>query len=58
MLVIEFTSVVSDSPKAKYLTAMEVWLISCLGFVFLAVLEFGIMLLLKSKSKVLGFLNF
>merc|ERR1719362_2381390 len=51
VLVIEFMSVVSTSPKAKFLTAMEVWLVSCLGFVFLAVIEFGIMLLLMSKSK-------
>lgn len=50
VLVSMFLSVVSTAPRAQFLTAMEIWLVSCLVFVFLAVMEYGFNLRLMNKS--------
>ncbi len=44
VLVSMFLAVVNSSPKAKALTSIEAWLIACMAFVFLVLVEYGIML--------------
>ena len=50
VLVSMFLSVLSTAPKASTLTAMEVWVVSCLILVFFAVAEYGLLLHTTSKE--------
>merc|ERR1739848_105305 len=51
VLVSMFLSVVTTAPKASFLTAMETWLVGCLVFVFLALIEYGAVLRVMSTTK-------
>lgn len=52
VLVSMFLTVVTTAPKAGTLTAMETWVVGCLVFVFLALIEYGLVLKVMSESKV------
>lgn len=51
VLVTMYLAAVESSPRADTLTALEVWLIACLLFVFLTVIEYGIILKLNKFRK-------
>ena len=42
--------VLATAPKASTLTAMEVWVVSCLVLVFFAIAEYGLLLHTKSRK--------
>ena len=51
VLVSMFLSVVSEAPKAQFVTAKEIWMMACIVFVFLAIAEYGIILSTQKKGK-------
>ena len=50
VLVSMFLSVVTEAPKASFVTAKEIWMMVCMLFVFLAIAEYGTILVLPKKS--------
>merc|ERR1719384_2797815 len=51
VLVNIFNTVTTNTPKAEGLTAIESWMLSCLLFVFGALVEYAVILFNKQKGK-------
>ena len=50
MLVNISTSATAHSPKSDQINALQVWLLTCIMFVFLALLEYAVILYLKNMK--------
>ena len=42
----------NNNPSIKDVTALEVYILACLGFVFLALMEFAVVLSLRKRSTI------
>jgi len=50
LLINIFNTVATNTPKAECLTAIEVWMLACILFVFAALLEYAVILFKKQLS--------
>jgi len=51
VLVNIFNNVTTNSPKAEGLTAIEIWMLACILFVFGALIEYAVILFKKQKEQ-------
>merc|ERR1719507_2345718 len=51
VLVNIFNNITTNTPKAEGLTAIEIWMLSCILFVFGALIEYAVILFKKQKEQ-------
>lgn len=51
VLINIFNNVTTNSPKAEGLTAIEIWMLACILFVFGSLIEYAVILYKKQKTK-------